>query len=1156
MRWTEEQRQTIELTGRNILVSAAAGSGKTTVLVERVKNLVINEGADIERFLITTFTKAAAAEMKERLEKEIRNEMRKPGADKAAMLRQLQQLPGAHISTFHSFAIEIIRQYFYLTDLEPGFTVADEIQVGIIRKETLDAVFRSRYEENSEAFREFILKHSPKGDDRLLKENILDTCRTLLSIPKYFDWAYGKAELLNMQSPMEGLGAFSETAEMISQKIGEAAKCFETALELAGSEGLPKVEAALEDDIEITENALSYLKRTGECSEKEMRGRLECMATEIGALKFSTMRWPGKKEAEVDEEFKEQVKKHRENGKKKMKEAEQLWAADFDKYDRQLRSVYKDTLYYIGLVKEFMDAFRVQKAKKNIIDFNDIMHYALEILENEEAAKELREKFLYIFVDEYQDSNYLQEEIIRRIARENNLFMVGDVKQCIYKFRLAEPELFIEKASEYKAEESEKSILLNLNKNFRSKVNVTEPVNELFAKVMKGYDDNAALHSTAPEEYRGFPARLHIINREDFDDDAPDKGDAEAAEIAGIIRERIGQEVYDSKAGKMRPLKYRDFAVIARHNRTVENIERYLINEGIPAYGEGSGKYFETVEVQVFLNLLRITDNMRQDVPLISAMKSAVFGFSVSELAQIRISGREGSFYSAVMKYEESGENERLREKITDMVETVSLWKEISRTVPLEDLMKIILYDTGYYDYCSGLPVGQQRISNLRLIAEKASSFEKISHGGLFGFLQYIESMKASGETDSEAKIISENENVVRVMSVHKSKGLEFPIVIFANASARTAGKSESSRIRIHRDYGISLEEVNRQERWHRGTFLHTMIANRKRREKIDEEIRILYVALTRAKDGLEIVGTVSSNEKLPQEISDVTFLDMIYPSFSERREVECIMRADANELEQAHEERMHTVAELFRKADETAGKTRADASGRETEDAELEIIRRRLSYKYPFADEGGTKPKYSVSELNRRNKEKTIALVEFDPEKENRGLTAAAKGTAMHLLMERADFAEAAAGGREYIKTVADMLLAQETFAAAEYDSLSIEKAAAFFAHDIGKRAAAACRRGELHKEKEFILSREIDGVNSVVQGIIDCFFEEDGQIVLVDYKNSYVGGGRTAGEIADAYRQQISLYREALEGATGKPVKEAYLYLFDSGQFVKIQK
>ena len=1208
MNWTKEQSDTIEKTGRSILVSAAAGSGKTTVLVERIKRLLIDEGTDIDRFLITTFTNAAAAEMKERLEKALREEMKKPGADKALLTRQLSKLPSASIGTFHSFAFDVIRQYFYLIDIEPGFNVADDVQVSIMKQEAVDNVFRRRYENNSEDFRAFILKYSGSRNDRNIRESVLATSKTLASIYNGIDWAYAKAELLSGAHPLEAIGGYGYFVRMIERGLKDACRHYGKAADLAHTEGLPLCHEAAAENAEKIEELIKSAEEAFACPEEELREKLEAFEDQLSGFKAKSMAY---KKDDADEQTANALKDEAKAGSDALRTLrKEVYGRSFDELEAELRGVYADTLYYIDLMAEYLSELKSMKNAENIIEFDDALHYTIDILQHEEAAAELRDRFEYIFVDEYQDSNYLQEEIVNRIAREDNLFMVGDIKQCIYKFRLAEPELFRDRALRF-AEEETSGLLLHISSNFRSKQSVTESVNCVFRAVMPDYDSSAELHCTAGEEHTGFPPRIHLVVNGEFGDDAPEKNDAEGAVVAGIIRERLGTEVYDTKKECMRPLTLRDFAVIVRNNAEVEALERYLINEGIAAYGESGGKYFDTVEVQVFLNLLKIIENMRQDVPLISAMRSIVFGFTVRELAQIRIACRYGSFSDAVLAYaagktdakdesetpdaagtqetpDQSGvpkspdpseapdtseaPEDPLREKIRAMIRAVDLWKEISRTVPLEDLMKEILYGTGYYDYCSGLPVGTQRISNLRLIIDKASRFEEMSHSGLYGFLRYIESMQSSDKTDSEAKTISESENVVRVMSVHKSKGLEFPIVIFANASKLTEGGGSGGQIKIHRAHGIGLPIVNRQDHWRRTSMLQKMIAESSLNEKIEEEIRILYVALTRAKDGLEIVGTVKEMEQLDEGVSTKTFLEMLYEPLMSMEGTELILYDDAEQLGESRVMRRHTPDQLYSLADSFS-------------DPGLEkLADTRLSFEYPHQAEMQIKQKYSVTELNKamgagggessdagaahaNAAKRAVPEVEsFDPEKAHRppsgltassGITAADRGTLMHLLMEKTEFAAlsgaAASEVLDRVQETADILLAMDIISPEEYDSLTIDKAAAFFGSDIGHRAVEAAEAERLWKEKEFIYSMDVAGdTSTIVQGVIDCFFEEDDGLVLVDYKNSYMGAGRTEDDIRQTYAGQIELYRQALEAAAGKPVKEAYLYLFDTGKFI----
>ncbi|MDO4868885.1 MAG: helicase-exonuclease AddAB subunit AddA [Bacillota bacterium] len=1133
--WTEAQKQTIDVRNKNILVSAAAGSGKTAVLVERIKTLVIDEQANIDSFLITTFTKAASEEMKQRLETAIREELASgvSGEARVYLLRQLQILPSAAIGTFHSFALDLIRQYFYLTDLEPGFGILDEVQQVIMKRDAIDRVFENRYESEDEKFLDFLRKHSSDRSDNALKENIIKMYNSLRSIPHYMQWAEEKTRLMNGEKPSEAMGLTELIRTETMYALTKALEYFDKAARILDTVHTHEICGKAREDVQRIELAI----RNADDFDK---------TKEFFDGKFNSMR-AKKAEKTAYEEVKERVSALRDEGKKLLDSvAGKYYQRSMEDYDADIRAVYPDTQFMVGLIREFEAVYQQAKAEENVIDMDDVMHRAIEVLEDEKAASEQRARFRYIFVDEYQDSNMLQETIVRRIARADNLFMVGDVKQSIYKFRLAEPELFISKAKAYSDEKDQNSIVIDLNSNFRSKKSVTETVNAVFREVMAGYDDKAELHCMMPDEYPGHNTTMHIIDRHDFGDDAPERGEAEAEVVASIIRDALGSEIYDFKKDTTRTVDYRDIVVLARAGSTVAEIERYLNNEGIPAYGDTGEGYFETVEIQVFLNLMRVIDNMRQDVPLISVMRSVIFGFGVKEMAKIRINQRAGSFCSAVRAYMKSGPDRELREKLQTMDERISRWKEIARTVPLEELVRMLLYDTGYYDYCSGLPVGRQRISNLQLIVEKAVRFEQSSHEGLNGFLRYVEAMANSNTSEAEAKTISENENVVRVMTVHKSKGLEFPVVIFTGAGKKVSGGGKNNAP-LHKDFGIGLPLINRTEHWKKKTLLQNAISARQSEENLDEAIRILYVALTRAKDRLDIVGSVENTDKLSDVAGTGSYIDMMYAPLLQQPETDIRIYdklVEAEETESAHRGK---ARELLKLLDE-------DVTAGEEVDAEID---RRLSFVYPHVSEKPAKLKYSVTELNRalRGEDHTevpIPIASFEPDQTRHRLSAAEVGTVMHLVMEHIDFMKAAELGEAHVNETADRLLADGAITEEERNVIHSDKIAGFFDDAVGRRAAEAFARGELYREKEFILDQQINGEAAVVQGIIDCYFREGEDLVLIDYKNSYMGAGRTVEDVRDTYRGQIDIYRQALQGATGRNVRESYLFLFDLGKFI----
>lgn len=1142
MEWTKAQREVIETRGKNILVSAAAGSGKTAVLIERITQLIIKDRVDIDRFLITTFTNAASLEMKSRLEKAVREELKKPGADREFLKKQLSLMPGANISTFHTFALEVMKRYFYFTDLEPGFRIGDETEISIMKEAAVNELFELRFDEDYDVFTAFLRKYSNDRNENRIKKNITALYDEMRSIPDYMDWADKRTSLLDTKFPSEALGLLDIIAEETEAELKKAYTCYSEAadmLEEAGIEGLER--KAREDSLTISDILETAAK------ESDVRQRLLIYGELLKDIRFNQMR-VSKDQQESYEEIKERVSSLRKRGRKFLDDIrKRYYQRTFEEYDMELNRVYDDTKYMVGLIREFEYIFRQKKAEKNMVDFDDVMHYAIEILRNDMASAEYREKFMYIFIDEFQDSNMLQEAIIERIAGNDNLFMVGDVKQSIYKFRLAEPEIFKRKYLKYSRECEKNSIKIDLNSNFRSKKSVTDTVNRVFMSVMEGYDEDAMLKCTVDEKHGGIGTQCHIISSAGMNEAGGESVRPEEELILRLIRSSIGQEIYDVKTGTLRKIGYRDIVILSRSRSAVATLERFLNNEGIPAYGEDSGGYFETVEIQVFVNILRIIDNTMQDIPLISSMRSPVFGFGVRELAEIRMEHREGSFYSAVKSYMENGRDSRLKEKLREMHKQLQTWKTLKNTVTLEELVRTLLYDTGYYDYCSGLPVGRQRISNLRLLVEKAGQFEQHDYSGIYGFLSYIEAMKRSNITVSEAKTLGENDDVVRVMTVHKSKGLEFPVVILAGMGRMIKYRGSGNTAVMHKDLAVGLPFVNYHERWHRKTILQRVAESLKAKEEYEEEIRILYVAMTRAMDSLILLGTVKDEEKLDEASGRAgSFLEMAYPAVKEYNGDIHIYRNIGDISSRREQGCMEGITDISEK----------EYSGLEYKAEEID---RRLSFVYPMEEAANVRSKYSATQLNRmrnmRGDQDTVILKELPkPEFISREKKSdpARIGTLMHLVMEKLDFGKALNGGDEYIERFVEKLCSDGTVSDEEKSMINTKNITAFFSKEPGWRAAQA---NMICKEREFILSEKIGEEDVIVQGIIDCYFEEDDGIVLIDYKNVYAKNEQEENRLTEEYGMQIEIYREALEKSSGKKVKEAYLYLFGSQQFIPVK-
>ena len=523
---------------------------------------------------------------------------------------------------------------------------------------------------------------------------------------------------------------------------------------------------------------------------------------------------------------------------------------------------------------------------------------------------------------------------------------------------------------------------------------------------------------------------------------------------------------------------------------------------------------------------------------------------------KIRIAFREGSFYQAIRSYAETPVEVPLQEKVRKMLEQLTYWKQLRRTVSLEELLRVLLYETGYYDYCSGLPVGKQRISNLRMLVEKAATFEESNYTGLYGFLSYIDAMKKNNLSMGEAKTIGENEDVVRIMTVHKSKGLEFPVVILAGAGRTIRFRGSGSSMEMHKDCGIGLPLVNREEGWHKKTLLQRVIEGKKAAEELEEEVRILYVALTRAIDRLEIVGTVKDLDSLDEEQAGKrSFLDMVYAPLKLTGEEICVehlaSEEGADELQEAGTSRRHSAKDLMQQLQRTAQRAAAYQLTAE-EQSRMEQINAGLSYQYPYSDAVKVKSKYSVTELAGGSTVSSDEILLQKPEftREHEGLTAAQRGSAMHLVMEHLDFAKALEHGGSYIRETVEMLRSTGALSEQEAKAVRIDQIQGFFAAPTGRRAAQA---RTLQKEREFILQKDVSGTQAIVQGIIDCFFEEEDGMVIIDYKNSYVGSEAGEEELRQRYGKQLALYKEALEASWGRPVKETWLYLFYLKKFIR---
>ena len=1175
--FTEEQKKAIETLDKSVLVSAAAGSGKTSVLIERIIRIILEGRANVDEMLVVTFTNAAASEMKLRLAGAIRKRMAEHPEDVPRMKDQLARLYKAYISTIDSFALRVIKEFFHMTDMEPSFSVADEVQCELLRREAIGELFEEGFGNDSliegGSFRAFLRLYSEERSDDSFMDGMLKAYERLRTMPDYFEWAYEKAAQLKVTAEtFEGSGfekmmlADAETVFLsVRGAFAELKKMFAEA-------GIPEMYEAKLAEQEYAADSIYDALISGR------PGRDVIAAIEA----FPSTRLVAKNDQkESYETIKDNVKALNTSLKDEISGFKRKYLIpDLGTRLEEMNATYEYTVYYLRMLEEFERRYDAKKREKRVIDFADMEHIAVSILKNAEAADTLRRRFRFIFVDEYQDTNNIQENLISRIARPDNVFRVGDVKQSIYKFRQAEPEIFERLYKRYAGGKEPDGIVIDLGKNFRTNDATIRYVNHVFSSIMEGYDEHSMLYTgiECPPEY-DFVPEVHVLlggsGEEEYDpdyagDDEADetieelsKEEAEAEYIAGLVQSIIGTEFYDTKAGTVRKAGARDIAILFRAVRLRgEIMSRALRERAIEAHVDETEDFFDTIEIEIALALLTCIDNMKRDVQLISVLHSEVFGFSPDELARIRIAykktGKDRSAYwEAFRWFAEKGPEGELKKKAADAWNAIMEWRRLSRILPLEDFVWKVLIDSGYYRMAGAMPGGAGRQANLRTLADRAGRFSKDTIATLSSFITFLDLLKSKKIRNGQASMVGRDDDVVRISTIHKSKGLEYPFVIVGGLGHRFRYDSTGKGFSFDPEGGVGLPYVDPARRYWRSTVLQRAINSKSRHDSYREEMRLLYVAMTRARNRLIMVGTCKSDEELARY--------QLHPS--------SFLKAMQDVLKSGYNRFSVSPLVLTRSTGEAGAESRIsayfDRPLNTEEQAIYDELDRRFSYRYPDEDLLSEKAKYSVSairreELEKERLQKKEAVVTSDDEvthlrtgvEQSKRASAADIGIAYHRIMEFVDFKRAAGrAGRadmEYIKERASFLREHDAIDADVYESLDLDRIAAFFESDLGRRAVEAAGKGRLMREKPFTLRTSRSGREILVQGVIDCCFEEEGKMILIDYKSNFIRPDRQHEEelarIKDEYKVQIELYKEAVEKGTGREVAEAYLYLFVS--------
>ncbi|WP_101772595.1 helicase-exonuclease AddAB subunit AddA [Peptostreptococcus faecalis] len=957
-KWTVEQKLAIDSRGSNLLVSAAAGSGKTAVLIERIIQLILDKDnpIDIDRLLVVTFTNAAASEMRERVGVAIEKELEKNPED-THLQRQLLLLSKADITTIDSFCGNVLKNNFHVTDLDPNIKVGDPTEINLIASEVMKEVFEKLYQSKDEGFLKIVDLYSKKNNDDALEGLILTLNNFINSSPYPNDWLDNSAEEFNTSSKNDSYyieNYMIPAVEDMSKNINAHALFFEKGFEeLAQNELLLDLYNILSECAEELKNIKSKIELFFE--NKDISSWEELKDSVDKAVKIKSGNTSFRKKDPEAKGIYDEIKSEKDASIKGIREEFNKIDFDIDYIKRENEVLYPYMRAVSNVCKEFRNAFAAKKRSMGLVDFSDIEHYALDILTDRDdegnivpskIAISYREKYEEVFTDEYQDSNSVQELILSMVSRKEvpNRFMVGDVKQSIYRFRQAEPEIFMQKYKSYEEYTDDKDILnkkIMLYKNFRSRKEVLEGCNYVFREIMReetgelDYTEDERLNPSADfkeieldNAYAGGPIEIHLIDesKEDTIDELSDSEDneildlydeeelediksfrAECVNISDIIYKMVLAEdsenkymVYDKDKEDYRRVEFKDIVILMRSIKSKATIvEEVLTEAGIPVYSESGGDFFSAFEVEIFMNLLKIIDNPMQDIALISVMRSPIFGFNTVELAKIKVRNKGVSFYEALLNESKNciksenqddesidkskslvGEIEvnrnetvsdtieidedeiKLRSKIDVFIDSIDKYRKKSTIIPIDEFIWYLFKETGYYKYIGMLPLGEQRQNNLMLLFERARKYEKTSYKGLFNFINYVDRIKSRSDDFGEAKLISESANVVRVMSIHKSKGLEFPVVIVANSNKRFNKSSNKSDLLLHQKLGYGPKVVNFEKKVTYDSLSRKIIKNRETNESLAEEMRLLYVAMTRAKEKLIFTGTVKDYEK------------------------------------------------------------------------------------------------------------------------------------------------------------------------------------------------------------------------------------------------------------------------------------------------------
>lgn len=1143
VKWTEEQEKAVYGSKANCLVSAAAGSGKTQVLTGRILHRIIDENVDVHRMLVVTFTNAAAAEMRERITKSL-SEALEENPESTRLKRQMTLLDAASITTMHAFCLQLLRTHFTEAGVDAGFRVADAAEAKLLQTEAVELALEKLLAEGDAEFMDFAQAYSSLKSDEALCDAAKELYSFAESMPAPMEWMQEKARLYDVEKESFTESIFAKTLldSVRTALSGLAQMCKRGAEEHGESPAFAKLFHE-DEQMLLTLCAIEDWDTLGEA--------------------LVDIRWTRRSGGKEYARFAE-ADGLRATIKKQTGEMVKRLALSSEEACAVMRKAGKHVRALCRLTEEYVRVYSDMKKEKNLLDYNDLEHKAIALLTEADhtpsaIALALREKYDEIYIDEYQDSNEVQELLYSIISREGqgepNRFMVGDMKQSIYGFRKTSPALFIQKCNTYQTEGAYRRIVLS--KNFRSRPELLAFVNTVFEKLMTtsvggiAYTKEERLYPGTPFPLADKPSVVFSIV--DTEENRPERMEMEAYQIARIIRETVGTPIYDGKMGAVRPAQYGDIAVIMR---SVKNFVTPLSNAcaamNIPLFCDIGSGYFASTEISTCLSLLKVIDNPLNDIPLLATMRAPFFAFTEEELAQIRLRDRKHLFYRAVQ--ETAKENTPLGEKCKAFLQKLRHLRALSFSMPTDTLILRVFEETGYLMYVSGSEGGEKKRANMELLFHKAHQFEKTSFHGLFHFLRFIENMQTHSEDAGEASMVNENDNVVRLMTIHKSKGLEFPIVILADLAKDLDGRKGQEKFLFHKDIGIGVHYVDTKEKIRYKTPGYAAIAEAKKEEEIGEELRVLYVALTRAKERLFLVGATDMKKQMEAWKGSLSPFDVLHGGSFLTLLGRCALLAGSPiagvQLD---------VCVPFQAMEEPE-KTQKQMESLPP-DAKTRAI---LEYQYPHKTLRAIPSKVSVTEYKRMietQDEASLHLYRHSSLKKPRflqmegNIRGATFGTLMHFIMQSIPL-QRTDSEKEISLYVAE-LAERKILSSEQANAVHTGKIHAFFQSPIGQRMKKADR---VYREEPFTMmvpASKITGEKReqdekiVIQGIIDCYFFEGKRLVLLDYKTDALWDEKT---ILQRYKTQMDCYAMALRQKYFSEIYEKVIYLFSNNGIIVV--